>query len=169
MNGPEPLPATGGATRLDRLVQAVYWVAYRLHLVWAFLFRPECHGVWVAVWAGGRLLLIRNGYRNAITLPGGNIDGGESPLAAALRELREEVGIEARPQQLTYRGQYRSAVEYKRDHINLFELELEAVPDVRLDHREVTWAAMCSPGQALQLNLFPVLRIYLRDRCGGRD
>ncbi len=160
------MPAAGGATPLDRLVQAVYWVAYRLHLVWAFLFRPECHGVWVAVWARGKLLLIRNGYRNAITLPGGGMDGDESPLTAALRELREEVGIEVTPGQLNFRAQYRSAVEYKRDHINLFELELESTPDIRLDHREVTWAAMSSPEQAMELKLFPALRTYLQDRCG---
>jgi 8-oxo-dGTP pyrophosphatase MutT (NUDIX family) len=151
----------------DRFVQAAYWVAYRLHLLWAFLFRPECHGVWVAVWAGGELLLIRNGYRTAITLPGGGIDGSESPRLAATRELREEVGIRVLPEQLTFRGQYLSRCEFKRDHINLFELELADPPDIRLDNREVVWARMCHPVQARQLKLFPVLRTYLEERSGG--
>ncbi len=150
----------------DRLIQAAYWVAYRLHLLWAFLFRPECHGVWVAVWSGGELLLIRNGYRNSITLPGGGIDGSESPRLAAARELQEEVGIRVPPEQLTFRGEYLSHCEFKRDHINLFEVELDAEPEVRLDKREVVWASMCHPERARQLKLFPVLRTYLEERTG---
>ncbi len=148
----------------DRLVQAAYCVAYRLHLLWAFLFRPECHGVWVAVWAGGKLLLIRNGYRTSITLPGGGIDGSESPRHAAVRELQEEVGIQVRPDQLAFRGQYLSRCEFKRDHINLFEVELAAPPEIHLDNREVVWAGMCHPARARQMRLFPVLRTYLDDR-----
>ena len=150
----------------DRLVQAAYWVAYRLHLMWAFLFRPECHGVWVAVWARGEILLIRNGYRTSITLPGGGIDGSESPRLAAARELWEEVGIRVPPDQLSFRGQYLSHCEFKRDHINLFEVELADPPAIRLDNREVVWASLCHPGRARELKLFPVLRTYLEERAG---
>jgi len=152
----------------DRLFQLTYYVAYRLHLAWNFLFRPECHGVWVAVWSQGQLLLIKNAYRSSITLPGGSIDGVEHPVQAALRELHEEVGIKAEPTDLVFWGQYLSLVEYKYDHINLFELELPAMPPFQLDNREVNWGAMSQPEQALALNLFPTLRIYLQDKEAGR-
>ena len=89
---------------IDRAFQLAYYVAYRLHLAWNFLFRPQCHGVWVAVWSQGQLLLIKNAYRSSITLPGGSIDGVEQPVQAALRELREEVGIEAKPHELVFWG-----------------------------------------------------------------
>ena len=152
----------------DRAFQLTYYVAYRLHLAWNYLFRPECHGAWVAVWSQGQLLLIKNAYRSSITLPGGSIDGAEQPVDAALRELREEVGIEAKPDELVFWGQYISLVEYKFDHINLFELELPDLPEFQLDNREVSWGAVSHPEQALKLNLFPTLRIYLQDKRAGR-
>lgn len=153
---------------IDRIFQLTFYVAYRLHLAWNFVFRPECHGVWVAVWSHGQLLLIKNAYRSSITLPGGSIDGAEQPVEAALRELREEVGIEAKSQDLVFWGQYLSLVEYKYDHINLYELELSAPPAFQLDNREVSWGAVRQPEQALEMKLFPTLRIYLQDKQAVR-
>ena len=153
---------------IDRTYQLLFFVAYRLHLCWNFLFRPTCHGVWIAVWAQGQLLIIKNSYRSSITLPGGSIDGAEQPVQAALRELREEVGIDAKPHELVLWGEYLSLVEYKYDHINLFELELSAPPEFELDNREVSWGGICLPEQAMDLNLFPTLRIYLQDKQAGR-
>ena len=152
----------------DRLFRATFFCAYRAHLLWNFLFRPTHHGVWIAVWSGGELLLVRNSYRTCVTLPGGGQDRGESLVDAALRELREEVGIRTTPDALALWGQYLSLVEYKYDHINLFELQLEAPPEVLLDHREVVWSAICSPAEALAMNLFPALRTYLEDKQAGR-
>lgn len=154
---------------IDRAYQVTFFVAYRLHLVWNFIFRPQCHGAWVAVWSQGQLLLIKNAYRSTITLPGGSIDGTEKAVQAAVRELSEEVGIDANQQRLVFWGQYLSLVEYKYDHINLFELELDALPQVELDNREVAWGVFLRPDQALELNLFPTLRIYLQDKLAGRQ
>lgn len=67
----------------------------------------ERHAVRVVVRdSGGRILLLRT--RDVTEpelgewweLPGGGIDAGESYLDAALRELREETGILARPDQV---------------------------------------------------------------------
>ena len=46
--------------------------------------------------ARGRVLLIKENYeRRRWGLPGGRIEDGESPWAAAVRETREETGVEA--------------------------------------------------------------------------
>lgn len=42
----------------------------------------------------GAILLIRQTYRNGWGLPGGLLQKGESPAEAAVREVREEVGLE---------------------------------------------------------------------------
>jgi 8-oxo-dGTP pyrophosphatase MutT (NUDIX family) len=41
----------------------------------------------------GQVLLVRQSYRPDWFLPGGLVQRGETPLAAAARELREEVGL----------------------------------------------------------------------------
>ena len=45
--------------------------------------------------AEGRVLLVRHSYgKERWSLPGGEVDPGESPAEAAVREAREEAGIE---------------------------------------------------------------------------
>lgn len=54
----------------------------------------------VPVWDDGTVTLLsqrRHGLRTrSIEVPGGHVDPGETPLAAARRELREETGLSAR-------------------------------------------------------------------------
>lgn len=55
-------------------------------------------GAGVVCLRAGEVLLIRRGKpprEGEWSLPGGRIEWGESPQAAALRELREETGVEA--------------------------------------------------------------------------
>src|SRR5689334_22399217 len=45
----------------------------------------------------GRMLVVRKRATDAFMQPGGKIDGGETPIAALVRELREELGVETDP------------------------------------------------------------------------
>jgi len=48
----------------------------------------------VVVTRGNAVLLVR-GHSGKFVMPGGGIDDGEPPAAAAIRELQEETGLEA--------------------------------------------------------------------------
>ncbi|MFF9558526.1 NUDIX domain-containing protein [Streptomyces albus] len=41
----------------------------------------------------GHILLVKPGYKAGWNLPGGHVDEGETPHAACVREIREELGI----------------------------------------------------------------------------
>lgn len=41
--------------------------------------------------------MLRTTYKRAWEVPGGHVEPGESPLAAAVREVREELGVEVAP------------------------------------------------------------------------
>lgn len=95
---PDPLAAFAAprAPRLaDALAQRGLRLAFRLMRLWWFLRRPPYDGALVALWHGGRILLIRHSYRDLLGLPGGGIGRREAPEAAARRELLEEVGCAA--------------------------------------------------------------------------
>lgn len=61
----------------------------------------------VAWWHEGRVLLVLNRHRACWELPGGMIDPGETPYEAAVRELREETGLECRALALTGYARFR--------------------------------------------------------------
>lgn len=69
-------------------------IAHALRKRWWRWHKPRVHGCRVlAIDDVGRVLLIRHSYGSASWMPpGGGIGRGETPLAAAARELREETG-----------------------------------------------------------------------------
>ena len=128
--------------------------------LWWRLRRPHHIGALVAVWAAhDRLLVVRQSYRPAWTLPGGGVRRGETPGAAAVRELAEEVGLEVRAAHLVPAVEVTGAWDYRRERVHIFELHLANEPRLRLDGREVVearfvdWAslagmALTSPAEA---------------------
>jgi ADP-ribose pyrophosphatase len=85
----------------------------------------------------------RFGTRNlSWEIPGGLIEKGESPLAAGLRELREETGYEGRDAQLIASIAPNPAIQSNRCH---FVLVRDAVPSVAIDwdeHEEILTRAV---------------------------
>jgi 8-oxo-dGTP pyrophosphatase MutT (NUDIX family) len=93
------------------------------------LLRWKTKGVKVMLFnPAGELLLIRNTYGRShlFVFPGGGIKRRETPFAAALREIREEVGIAC--EQLRFVSVHRNEGEGKRDTIHLFAAVTAATP-----------------------------------------
>jgi ADP-ribose pyrophosphatase YjhB (NUDIX family) len=152
----------------DRLLRAIYRLAYRLDRARNFLLRPRTSGAYVAVWLHDRLLLIRNSYKAGYTMPCGHIGRGERPADAASRELREEVGLRVAAAELTPVFETWNHSEYKRDHVHVFALRLERAPAIELDGREVVWAGFRSAEQALAMPLHTPVEAYLRACSSAR-
>ena len=154
-------------TVFDRVIQLCYKLAYRLLLCIWYLFRPSTKGAYVAVWHGGRILIIKNSYRNLYTCPSGTIKRGEDEKTAALRELHEEVGIRVTKDQLKLAGRFFCTHEFKKDTVAFFEVHFSQRPKVTVDNREVIWGDFLTPEKALALHLSPHLKTYLKSHLFG--
>jgi 8-oxo-dGTP pyrophosphatase MutT (NUDIX family) len=78
--------------------------------------------------AGGRLLLGHVTHTAHWDIPKGLLDPGETPLAAAMRELREETGLVFAPDAFRDLGRF----DYRRDKVlHLFRVDVGAtLPDL---------------------------------------
>ena len=141
----------------NRIVRVMLPLAYGASVVWDRLNGRRSVGAAVAVWYGGRILLVRHSYRRGYGLPCGAMKPGESPAAAAARELQEEVGIVARPKELV------PAISAPRFH--LLEYFPSAEPILRPDRREITEARFVHPTEARGL---VGLHRYFRE-CESRN
>ena len=156
--------AADGPTLVDRAFQLAYVCAYRMMRVYWSVRRPTTNGALVTLWNRGEVLLVRNSYVHYYTLPGGYLRRGETSRQAALRELREEVGVTAQSDDLTLLIDETHDWEGKQDHVSIFALELEERPVIKVDHREVIDASWFAPEDALKLDLFPPLRRAIERR-----
>jgi 8-oxo-dGTP diphosphatase len=147
------------ATLVDRAYQLGYRAAYQVMRTYWRLRKPTTNGALVAIWSRGEVLLVRNSYIPYYSAPGGYVRPSESGRDAVLRELVEEVGVTARPEELELALDVTHEWEGKHDHVQIFNLQLSERPALRIDHREVVEASWFSPERALQLeHVFPPLR-----------
>jgi ADP-ribose pyrophosphatase YjhB (NUDIX family) len=153
---------------VDAAVRAAMRVAYKLQLAWWFVRRPRIEGAYVAVWHGERLLVIRNSYRKNFSLPAGGLRRNETPRAAAVRELGEEVGVAVEAEHLAYFGEIVNPTGYAEDHAHVFEIHCVEAPAFRIDRREVVWAGFLTPEEALERGVVGVVRRYLERIVTGK-
>jgi 8-oxo-dGTP pyrophosphatase MutT (NUDIX family) len=155
---------------IDGLYRIGYRGAYLLMKAYWALRRPETHGALVAIWHEGRVLLVRNSYHEHYGFPGGYVRNGESAVQAALRELREEVGVSATEQSLTLGLDITHEWLRHPDHVEIFRLDVVSSPRIEVDNREVISAGFFDVDAALRLNLFPPIRRYLESlRTESKD
>ena len=63
----------------------------------------------------GEVLTVRKRDTSAYMLPGGKLEVGESALAAAVREVSEEIGVELEPAELVLLGEYTASAANEAD------------------------------------------------------
>jgi 8-oxo-dGTP pyrophosphatase MutT (NUDIX family) len=150
---------TGPFKPVDAAYRLAFRTAFPLAVAWWRLRRPRHDGAVVAVYVGAALLLVRASYRTAWDFPGGGIRRGETPDAAARRELVEEIGLVATHMQPW--GLVRGIWDGQDDHVHVFELRLNEPPQLRLDNREIIAARLELPDELDTIPLTGPVSAYL--------
>ena len=145
----------------DSAYRTIYRLGFGLMRLYWRLRKPHSKGAAIALWHEDELLLVRNSYRDGLSLPGGGLHREEAPRAAAQRELWEELGVRCEAGQLGLALELDTIIDHKRDHLWIFELRREQRPPLRLDQREVIWADWFSRERALGEAIPAALRCYL--------
>ncbi|MGU7776343.1 NUDIX domain-containing protein [Burkholderia sp. MR1-5-21] len=152
------------AMLVDAVWRTVLRIGFRLARVWWHLRRPRHEGALVAIYVGRALLMVKSSYRAEWNFPGGSLRPGETPDAAAQREMEEEIGLSSYP--LSPAGSACGIWDGRRDRVHFFELHLDCLPELRLDNREIIAAHLASPEELGGLALTGAVAAYLgRDRC----
>ncbi len=109
--------------------------------------------------------LLRASYRRSWNFPGGGIRPAEAPEQAARREFQEETGLLVPV--LKAAGVVEGFWDNRNDKVHFFELRLERLPPLRIDHREIVEARLVSPGELGNMKLTgPVAAYFARARSG---
>ena len=78
------------------------------------------------------------------------------------RERREELGLDARPDDLVLAREMVVDWDDRREHLRVFELRLRAEPVLRIDNREIVAARFVDPQALLAEHVLPpFIRAYL--------
>lgn len=107
----------------------------RVITVAAVVFRDEA----------GRVLSVRKSGTGMFMLPGGKLEPGESPLAAAVREVAEELDVHVDPAELTLLGGFEAPAANEPDHVvrsTVFTHAGTVTPRAGAEIAELRWAAL---------------------------
>ena len=143
--GARSLEPAGSDLMLNRVLRAGATAFHKLLTVGWFFRRPKTYGAHaVALTREGRLVLVKLWYAPGWRLPGGGREESEPPADAALRELREEIGMISHGS-VEPACELEEEVDFKRDTCSLiivrdvdyqpkrWSWEVEAVSEASLD------------------------------------
>ncbi|MEI5996367.1 NUDIX hydrolase [Paraburkholderia bengalensis] len=147
------------ALLVDFVWRIVLRVGFPLARAWWHLRRPRHEGALVAIHVGRALLLVKSSYRAEWSFPGGSIRPGETPDAAAQREMEEEIGFSSYP--LIPAGSVYGEWDGRRDRVHFFELHLDRMPELRLDNREIIATHLASPEELHGIALTGAVAAFL--------
>ena len=142
------------------LARFVFRAAAKAIALYNRVFHPRVRGVGVIVRHGDRILLVRSTYQSWWGLPGGRVDRGEEPIAAAARELREEAALSVAPEALTLLGDLELDHNNIHDHVSFFELRCEHEPAVACDGVEIAELRWANEEELRALKLWPPLAAW---------
>lgn len=115
---------------------AVFWLGWPL---WFFYFRLSPPRSRVFVVHDGKTLLLKTWLGNGSWgTPGGGSKRGEALADAAIRELAEEVGIAAAPEDLQPLGSCMHKGDGLKFEMSFYLLVLDRMPDIRLQKSEIS-------------------------------
>lgn len=110
----------------------------------------------------GRLLLVRKRGTTSFIQPGGKPEPGEEPLAAAVREVAEELGLWLAPERLRFVGRFDEQAANEPDHqvaahafTALLTIEEAAAARHAAEIEEARWVSI---SEAEELPLAPLTR-----------
>lgn len=119
---------------VDAVLRAVLTAAHHVLKATWFVRRPKTYGAHaLAITPEGRIVLVKLRYAPGWRLPGGGRDANEDPVEAALRELREEIGLASHGQTRLARD-FEESTDFKHDTASLV-----VVRDVRYRPRRWGW------------------------------
>jgi 8-oxo-dGTP diphosphatase len=144
---------------LDAAWQLAFRLGFRLARVWWRLRGARREGALVAVYVDQALLLVRSSYLVEWNFPGGGVKRGETPDAAARRELAEEIGLVA--PRLLPAGKEMGTWSGYEYCLHFFELRVDRMPKLHLDHREIVEARFASPEELGGIAVSWPVAIYL--------
>jgi 8-oxo-dGTP pyrophosphatase MutT (NUDIX family) len=117
----------------------------------------------------GRVLIVRKRGTHAFMLPGGKIEGEETPRQALERELHEELDLLIEPSKLESLGHFQSRAANEPDHwveADVFIARLEASVKAQAEIDALDWLEVDAARQGhlaplLREQVLPTLRLRL--------
>ena len=109
---------------------------------------------------------MRSSYQAGWNFPGGGVKRGETPDAAARRELAEEIGLLA--PRLLPAGEAAGIWDGWRYRVHFFELRLDRPPKLQLDNREIIGARLASPEELRAIAVTGPVAAYLERAPAAR-
>ena len=155
---PAPTPYPESVELPIPLRRLAYRCAYAVLSVYRSVAKPALRGVKCVLVDSDRILLVRHTYGpHEWDFPGGGLKRNESPLSAARREMREELGVDID----TWRaiGDVRSRLQHTKSTMHCFRAELNE-PHLTLDRGELLaarWFALDELPPNLAGHVGPIL------------